>query len=522
MNPDKSYYKFFDERDMKITNAHRYILLLLVLIQMPALMSAQTMSKKSFIVIDIIADDSVMLHDASIEFSMNKNNINTNFAVGTDLYNFKITGAKTKLKIPLSSRLNYGRIEYVYNKVGTDRPLVRNNNLFIFQQGDTVELHLSDRKNGAFFSGKSAGRFNCIYKISNSDEILHSDRYNINMRLKDYAAAFDYRRYQLDSILRTQLHILNRFKGKITPEAYRLISVDCWGIYNQKLVEMYYTPFIVQIPGVYKTAKKMFISDYGHYKESFFTAPGLGVLLKSYQYADFLFKKDRAFAVIMNSAAEKSYYPEIKFQDINKAIDLNHNTGPLRDKLKLLAFYDIDRRRQADFIDFIDEAIKEAGNDPFKRAMLEFKETSATLANAYPFKLTDENDRVHQLKDFQGKVMVMDFWFTGCEGCMGMAKSLKPIISFFKSNPEVVFITVSLDRFKLMWLRSLADEKYCSKDEINLLAGMDRQSPIVKHYNIQGCPTLIIISKAGKIVSVAPPDPRTDPTAFVAMIKRSL
>lgn len=135
---------------MKIHNLCRCILWLLITVQLPLFARAQTTNKRHPVIIDLVIDDPAMLQDAAIEFSMSKNDINTNYAIGTDLYRFKITAAKTMLVIPLSVSLNYGRIDYVYNKPGTGRPLNRSNNLFLFQQGDTVELHLSNQKNGAF------------------------------------------------------------------------------------------------------------------------------------------------------------------------------------------------------------------------------------------------------------------------------------------------------------------------------------------------------------------------------------
>ncbi|MFI5140372.1 MAG: TlpA family protein disulfide reductase [Sphingobacteriales bacterium] len=118
--------------------------------------------------------------------------------------------------------------------------------------------------------------------------------------------------------------------------------------------------------------------------------------------------------------------------------------------------------------------------------------------------------------------MVRDFWFTGCHGCVGMAASLKPIVSCYKPNPNGVFISMSIDRNRDLWLKSLEDGKYCCKDEINLMAGMGQESPIYKHYNLQGCPTLIVISKTGRIISVTPPDPRIDVAAFKAFIDKYL
>jgi thiol-disulfide isomerase/thioredoxin len=196
--------------------------------------------------------------------------------------------------------------------------------------------------------------------------------------------------------------------------------------------------------------------------------------------------------------------------------------GVLKDKVRLLSLYNINRVRQGDFADYLDAAISEAGNDIFKKRIIAFKDANGFLANAFPFALPDKNGRVYRLSDFKGKMVIMDFWFTGCHGCVGMGAVLKPIALFYKSNPNVVFISMCIDRNRDLWLKSLEEEKYCSKDEINLLAGMDRESSIYKHYDLQGCPTLIVISKEGKIISAAPPDPRIDAGVFKTFINKYL
>ncbi|MBB3058278.1 TlpA family protein disulfide reductase [Mucilaginibacter gotjawali] len=481
---------------------------------------AQTTEKKLFAVVDIVVEDTAMLHDGSIHINMSKNGINSNFASDRDTFGQEIVTAKTRLVIPLTGTVTYGRIDYLNRQQAAQLPLNQNNDLFVFQPGDSVVLHLSNHEKGAFFTGKSADKYNCIYRISNSDEINSVDKYNAYMKLKDFEGAYSYRKFQQDSIYAIQLHILETFKAKLNTDVYNLIKLDCLGNYNQHLADIYLSPFLLQRSEEYQTAGNLFSKHFGNYKEGHFNDTAL--LVKSYKYSDFLAEKEKVFAIIQNSLNGISYYSKLKFADINKAIDQHYVNGILKDKIKLLAFYNIDRRRQGDFASYINEAIDKAKDDPYKTALIQFRDANTIGADAFPFELPGQNGKLYKLSDFSGKVVVMDFWFTGCHGCVVMAESLKPIVSYYKSNPNIVFVSISIDGNKELWLKSLHEEKYCNTDEINLLAGMDRESSIYKHYNIQECPTLIVISKTGKIISAAPPDPRIDEEAFKALIDKYL
>jgi len=480
----------------------------------------QTAGIKRFAIVEVIVDDTTMLHGDSIHFCMSKDGINSNFTFDTDNYDYPISKPRTKLIIPLSASINYGRIDFLDDHQQPLKSLNHDNNLFIFQPGDRVELHLSSREGGVFFTGKNAGKYNGMYKINSCDNIQSLGEFNTDIKLKKINSAYVYRKHLLDSIYALQTNILNQLKNEINKEVYDLIRLDCWAKYNQQLVDIYLSPFLIQRSEELPTAKLLFNKDYLNYKEVFFNDTAL--LVKSYYYCDFLVKKEKAFAIIMGSTNEISYYNNLKFGNINDAIDRHYVNGVLKDKVRLLSLYNINRVRQGDFADYLDAAISEAGNDIFKKRIIAFKDANGFLANAFPFALPDKNGRVYRLSDFKGKMVIMDFWFTGCHGCVGMGAVLKPIALFYKSNPNVVFISMSIDRNRDLWLKSLEEEIYCSKDEINLLAGMDRESSIYKHYDLQGCPTLIVISKEGKIISAAPPDPRIDAGVFKTFINKYL
>jgi hypothetical protein len=109
------------------------------------------------------------------------------------------------------------------------------------------------------------------------------------------------------------------------------------------------------------------------------------------------------------------------------------------------------------------------------------------------------------LSDFKGKVVVMDFWFTGCINCMNFYRtSLSGAEQQFAHRPDVVFISICIDKEKSTWLRSLEKGRYASKKSVNLYTeGLGDQHPVIKRYKVIAYPQPVVINKQGKIVSNA-------------------
>jgi len=113
------------------------------------------------------------------------------------------------------------------------------------------------------------------------------------------------------------------------------------------------------------------------------------------------------------------------------------------------------------------------------------------------------NGKDVNLATYKGKVVVLDFWFTGCLNCMQFySSSLSKAEKQFANNKDVVFISVCIDKDKDKWLASIEKGKYTSKRSINVYTcGFGDQDEIIKQYNISSYPQPIIIDKKGKIVS---------------------
>ncbi|MDR6783310.1 peroxiredoxin [Pedobacter africanus] len=143
--------------------------------------------------------------------------------------------------------------------------------------------------------------------------------------------------------------------------------------------------------------------------------------------------------------------------------------------------------------------------DPDCRSLLfSLKNTNSEGSKAFAFQLPDFNNRTRSLKEFKGKLILMDYWFTGCSGCMVMAKNLKPVAEYFKNNKNVVFISISADEDFSTWKSSVKEGIYTNKYSIDLFTqGKGTDHPIIKNFKVMKYPTLIMIGKDGKVITTA-------------------
>jgi thiol-disulfide isomerase/thioredoxin len=130
-------------------------------------------------------------------------------------------------------------------------------------------------------------------------------------------------------------------------------------------------------------------------------------------------------------------------------------------------------------------------------------------AKAYNFLLFNINEKPIQLTDFTNKVVVLDFWYTGCGNCRQLAPYMVKIENQFVDE-QVVFIGIGVDKQKDQWIKSMQSGDYVSPHIVNLYTGgKGANDPVTQHYHVDGYPTLVLISKSGNIVNLKA-DPRMD------------
>jgi peroxiredoxin len=110
---------------------------------------------------------------------------------------------------------------------------------------------------------------------------------------------------------------------------------------------------------------------------------------------------------------------------------------------------------------------------------------------AAEFEATDLKGKSHTLKDYKGKVVVLDFWYRGCGWCMRAMPQVKQVAAEFKGEPVAV-IGMNTDH-------NDADARFVV-DKLGLdYTTLKIDHKVVQKYGVQGFPTMVIIDRQGNI-----------------------
>lgn len=126
------------------------------------------------------------------------------------------------------------------------------------------------------------------------------------------------------------------------------------------------------------------------------------------------------------------------------------------------------------------------------------------------FRAVDIAGKEWTLSDFQGKVLVLDFWFTGCIPCRAEMPYMEKLAEELQGAP-VCFVSMSLDsgdQLLALWREMVKDKKGTSL-HLNVPGGF--KSGLATTYRIRGVPRIVIIDKKGCIVDAyakRPSDPK--------------
>lgn len=112
---------------------------------------------------------------------------------------------------------------------------------------------------------------------------------------------------------------------------------------------------------------------------------------------------------------------------------------------------------------------------------------------AYDFQLEDQNGEVHQLSDYAGKPIVLNFFTTWCSSCQEQAPSMIDFEKEFADDVQVFTIVKAESKRTL--------EKYLERTGYTeRLYVFDFDTEVSDRYGVTGQPETIIIDKDGTIV----------------------
>lgn len=130
--------------------------------------------------------------------------------------------------------------------------------------------------------------------------------------------------------------------------------------------------------------------------------------------------------------------------------------------------------------------------DAYLKHMQEQKDELSKLLNKQgpEFNLTDLTGKHWKLSALKGKIVVLNFWFTNCPGCIQEMPQLNELKDSF-TNKEVLFLALSLDG-------SPAVKHFLTIHPFNYTLLTDAEI-VSKLYNVSAYPTSVIIDAHGII-----------------------
>ncbi|SEB04980.1 TlpA family protein disulfide reductase [Pedobacter hartonius] len=287
--------------------------------------------------------------------------------------------------------------------------------------------------------------------------------------------------------------LIERYQPEMSAYSYHLLNADVVGklgsqimdILGFHLVKLVYNKDTVGLKKYEKNLADIFKFDFAK------DIPD-SVLYDSKVYAEFILAKLSCESMMSTGQLGASaLYPYVK--------DLNN--GRFKDKILMSYFMRYWKTINDKYQEILNDAILNV-KDPYCLTRIKEFDRHSAGYKAYNFSLRDVNGKTVTLRDFKGKVVFIDFWFTGCVHCKHYYQGvLDSVENVYKRNPKVVFITICADKKKEQWISSVKSGEYTSPKAVNLYTNGDGfENDMIKYYNITGYPSPMLIDHLGNII----------------------
>ncbi|MCY1662486.1 TlpA family protein disulfide reductase [Chryseobacterium sp. SL1] len=123
------------------------------------------------------------------------------------------------------------------------------------------------------------------------------------------------------------------------------------------------------------------------------------------------------------------------------------------------------------------------------RIFIKTKESSLVPPN---FSVKNEHGEITETAQLRGKVVFINFWASWCPPCRAEFPSVQKLYDRYRSNEDMVFLTVNLDDELILGKNYLQKEKFT-------IPFLVPNSSIPKQLYSGSIPATIVLDKTGKI-----------------------
>lgn len=121
--------------------------------------------------------------------------------------------------------------------------------------------------------------------------------------------------------------------------------------------------------------------------------------------------------------------------------------------------------------------------------------TAPVLAESVKFTATDINGKVHQLSDYKGKWVIVNYWATWCPPCLD---EIPELVEFHEQHrdKDAVVLGVNLEEISTAELKNFVDQYFISYPVLTA-----EQTMSTPFGNIYGLPTTFLVSPDGEVLA---------------------
>ncbi|MBT9566837.1 MAG: TlpA family protein disulfide reductase [Thiobacillus sp.] len=124
--------------------------------------------------------------------------------------------------------------------------------------------------------------------------------------------------------------------------------------------------------------------------------------------------------------------------------------------------------------------------------------TQLTPKPAAAIKLQDINGKLHDLAQYKGRVVLVNFWATWCPPCRREMPSMERLAQQLKGEPFAVLAVNVGENADMIGLFTSQLET-----ELSFPILLDRQSKTMQAWKVGGLPTTYLVDKQGRVVGGA-------------------
>nr|WP_299066837.1 AhpC/TSA family protein [uncultured Allomuricauda sp.] len=117
--------------------------------------------------------------------------------------------------------------------------------------------------------------------------------------------------------------------------------------------------------------------------------------------------------------------------------------------------------------------------------------------NYVDFEMTDQKGNINKLSNYDGKIVLLEFWASWCTPCRQENPNLVKTYENFKQKGFEVF-AVSIDNDKSSWLKAIEKDNLNWK-HVSDLNGNGNSAGLI--YGVNGIPDNFLIDTSGKIIA---------------------